>query len=100
MTETLFIPAAGSLDSITVFWQNLGPQQGQVTIICWGCAWTAYFGGMPEETIQQFFAKAGTDYMINKLGCTQWLKQTKHHEKYLTRLCIAVKSALSSKSNS
>lgn len=95
MTETMLIPAAGSLDSITVFWENFSPNRGQVTLVCWGSAWTAYFGGMGEDTtIQQFFAQAGAEYLAGKLMSAQWQTHTKRHEAYLTRLIGAVKTHL------
>ena len=28
-----------SLDGITVFWQDLGPSSGCVTLVCYGAAW-------------------------------------------------------------
>lgn len=84
------IPAHGSIDTITVIWQDFNQGQGQVTLICWGSAWTCYFGGMPSDTIRQFFMRADVEYLVNKLGCTRWLKQTKEHSKYLERIIRAV----------
>jgi hypothetical protein len=92
MTETVLIPPTGSLDSITVFWQNFGIGKGQITLVCWGSAWTAYFGGMGDDTIQQFFTQAGSYYLAGKLMSAQWQTHTKTHEKYIVRLCDAVKA--------
>ena len=36
--------------------------------------------------------KYGNDYLVNKLGNAQWLKQSKGHEKYLERVCKSVKA--------
>ena len=56
--ETLQIPHSDSLDPITVYWHNYEPGKGMVTMVCWGCAWNAYFGiSTGEETIQDFFRK-------------------------------------------
>lgn len=53
------------LDTITVFWRNWEPGKGEVTIYCYGSAWTAYFGAMAGNTIQ--------------------------YEKYLSRIVSAIK---------
>jgi hypothetical protein len=83
-----------TLDEVIVYWHNVGVGKGYVTLVCWGSAWTAYFGAMGEDTIQEFFSKANRGYLINKLGFTQWLKTSKRHEAYLGRVIDAVKSSL------
>lgn len=90
--EILVIPAEGSLDRITVFWQNFDVGKGSVTIVCWGAAWNCSFFGMGGNTIQEFFAKADTSYLVNKLGITQWLKKSKAHDNYLARVISAIKA--------
>lgn len=92
--EAVEIPAAGSLDAIRVYWRDVGPGQGHVTIACWGCAWTCYFGGMNGRTIRQFFAEADTHYLITKLGITPHLKQRKTDHEYLGRIIDAIHAAL------
>lgn len=89
--ESTQIPAQGSLDAVTVFWQDFGLNKGAVTIVCWGCAWMCYFGGMGANSIKEFFAKASTSYLVDKLGITQWLKSSKRHDQYLGRLIDAIK---------
>ena len=91
--ELLEIPE-GVLDSIRVYWHNIEPGKGYVTITCYGCAWNSWFGAMPANTIQEFFKRANTDYLVNKLGVTQWLKQSKRHGTYLARIIEAVKQEL------
>jgi hypothetical protein len=88
------IPEGAGLDTINVYWHDIGPGKGYVTIICWGCAWTAYFGGMGGHNIQSFFASADVPYLINKLGYTQWLKASKKHDAYLGRLVFAIQESL------
>lgn len=88
------IPAQGRLDAITVYFEDLSPSKGRVTITCWGCAWTAYWGGMGKDTITQFFAGCGNDYLVNKLGVTQLLKQRKTDLAYLSRIVDAIKAEL------
>lgn len=84
------------MDSITVFWQDFEPNKGQVTILCWGSAWTCYFGGMGRKSIEEFFASASTSYLVIKLGFTQWAKSSKRHDAYLGRIIDAVKAKLKS----
>ena len=92
--ELYEIPEQDGLDSIRVYWHNVAPGKGYVTIVCWGCAWNSYFGGMGDGTIQDFFRRADTNYLVDKLGITQWLKQTKRHGAYLAKIINAVKAAM------
>lgn len=82
-----------NLDPVTVFLQDFGTGQGRITVECWGNAWSCYFGGMGTNTIRQFVASAGTDYLVNKLT-GQLHKQTKRNEAYLRKIVDAVKAAL------
>ena len=95
--ERMYIPHQPGLDGITVYWQNYEPGKGMVTIVCYGCAWNSYFGAMPENTIQEFFAKADVSYLVGRLGSTQFLKTNTTHLKYLARIIEAVKEALKAK---
>lgn len=90
------IDGAPGLDPIHIFWMNVDPGKGSVTIICYGCAWTAYFGAMGNDrTIQQFFADADTSYMHNEMGIRPMhLKHSKRNESYLRRIIDAVKESL------
>lgn len=90
------IPASGSLDQITAFWLNFDPGKGAATIICWGSAWTCCFGAMSGETIQELFCTAGADYLVNKLGISQVLKQSKANDDYLRRIVEAVQQHMRS----
>ena len=77
------------LDAIHVFWMggySLG--QGYVTTICYGAAWTAYFGSMGGLTIRQFVEQADVDYLVTKL------KATKRDLAYLRKIVVAVQSAI------
>lgn len=85
-----YIEAEG-LDPITVFWEDFAAGKGAVTVICYHSAWNCYFGAMGDCTIRQFFSEVGTDYLVNKLGITEWLKKSKTHEKYLCRIIDAVR---------
>jgi hypothetical protein len=88
------VPEQEGLDTIVAYWHDLDPGKGYVVITCWGSAWTSYFGGMGDCAIKQFFKSASTGYLQNKLGITQWLKTSKRHEVYLSRVNNAVKAHL------
>jgi len=88
------ITDAKGLDPIHVFWIDSGPGQGYVTIICYGEAWSAYFGGMGDRTIKEFFAAADTGYMVSKMGITRSLKSGKKYDTYLGRVIEAVREAV------
>lgn len=84
----------GNLDAITVYLEDFCVGQGRITILCYGSAWTIYFGGMGANTIAQFIKSAGTDYLVNKLGFSQYLKQSKKHLAHLAMIIDAVKREL------
>ena len=82
------------IDPIHVFWMDDGPGRGYVTIICYGAAWTAYFGAMGDDTIREFVLRANVDYLVTKLGIGPHLKSTKRADKYLEKILNAVKEYL------
>ncbi len=90
------IENAPSLDTIHVFWMDVAPGQGYVTVICYGQAWSAYFGAMggaEGRGIKEFFAACDTSYMINKMFAPH-LKQSKERDAYLGRIINAVRFAV------
>ncbi len=91
--EAIQIDYAPGLDRICIFWANVEPGKGYVTIICYGSAWTAYFGAMGGRTIQEFFADADVDYLVTKMQ-SPMLKETKRWLAYLSRIVAAVKMSL------
>lgn len=56
------------LDNLTVFIENFGVDRGQITIVCFGEAWSNYWGAMGEDDIEQFFIRASEDYLVKKLS--------------------------------
>lgn len=89
------ITDAKALDPIHVFWLDVAPGAGYVTIICYGLAWTAYFGAMDGRTIREFFADCDTGYLLSALGIRPMhLKNNKRNEAYLGRIIDAVKEAV------
>ena len=82
------------LDRITVFWQDFNQGQGQVTILCYGHAWTCYWEAMGKETVREFFLCCGNDYLVPKLAITQHHTPKKNEEKYLGQIIDAIKKEL------
>lgn len=79
-----------ALDPIRVYWDDVGPGQGHVTITCYGCAWTCYFNAMGVQTIRQFFAGSDIDYLAGALGHAQHLMQRRRDFVYLEEIVTAV----------
>lgn len=55
------------LDPFTVFAEDIGPRQGKIVIECYGKSWSAYWGGMGEQTVAEFFASCSPDYIAGKM---------------------------------
>lgn len=92
--DAVRIVGAEGLDPIHVFWVNVEPGKGYVTIICYGAAWSTYFGGMSGKTIQQFFSEVEVDYLLPKLGIGTHLKSGKKYDAYLAKIIKAVRDSL------
>lgn len=56
------------LDPITVLLEDHAPSKGEITIKCFGKAWTAYWGGTGNRTVGEFFIDEHCDYLVNCLG--------------------------------
>lgn len=67
-TIKLRITDAPALDPIDVFLEDCGPRNGELTIKCYGEAWTAYWGGMGSQNVAQFVLSCSTDYLAGKLS--------------------------------
>lgn len=88
------IDGAPGLDPIHVFFVNVEPGRGYITVICNGCAWTAYFGAMSGQTIQEFVQRADVEYLVSKMGMTPFLKQSRKHDAFLGNIITAIKQTL------
>lgn len=64
--KKMVITGAPSLDPITVYAEDVAPRQGKITIECWGKSWSAYWGGMGDCTLAEFFTSVNQDYVA---GC-------------------------------
>ena len=56
------------LDPVTVYLEDFSKGAGQITIVCYGKAWTAYWGGMGEKTVSEFFCSCDKEYLIGNLS--------------------------------
>lgn len=86
------------LDPLTVFLEDFRPGQGQLTVVCWGRAWTHYWGAMGEGyDLAKFISKASTGYIVGKLMLPRDVmlqRAERREEKWLTQIVDAIKSKL------
>ncbi|HCG7330519.1 TPA: hypothetical protein NJ407_004131 [Vibrio parahaemolyticus] len=64
----LSLTELNKLDPITVLLEDHAPSKGEITIKCFGKAWTAYWGGTGNRTVAEFFIDENCDYLVNCLG--------------------------------
>jgi hypothetical protein len=83
-----------NLDRITVYYRDFEPGKGQITIVCYGEAWTVYWGAMGTRDILKFFVECDTDYLTGRLMGSQFQKHPKGYEIYLSRIVNAIKDEL------
>lgn len=62
----MVINGAPRLDPITVFLEDFEPRRGGITIKCYDQSWTAYWGGMGDNLVAEFFNSVSVDYIS---GC-------------------------------
>ncbi len=82
--ECFKIIDAPGLDPIVVFLETIGESSGRITVVCFGRAWSAYFGAMGKGyTIRRFLSLTDADYVAGKME----LQNDKKHDKvYLKRI--------------
>lgn len=68
LVEKLTITDVEYLDPINVIFEDYGPKRGKVTIEVCGDAWSYFWSNTGRETIKEFFATAGEDYLVGKLS--------------------------------
>lgn len=56
------------LDPIGVVLEDIEPSKGKITIDCYGKAWSAYWGGMGDRSIAQFFVSCDNGYLAGNLS--------------------------------
>lgn len=86
------------LDPVTAFLEDFEPGRGQLTLACWGRAWTHFWGAMGNgSTLAEFLPSASTGYIVGKLMLPRdvLLKRAEpHEERWLTQIVEALKREL------
>lgn len=54
------------LDPISVFIEDIAPQQGKITIECYGKAWSTYFSGCGGNGLANFIIAQHTEYLVDR----------------------------------
>lgn len=76
-------------DPITVFLDDIRKSVGKITIECYGQAWSAWWDGMGDRCLAQFFIDAGNDYLISRLSDTPY--EVDDYETFYLILSTALK---------
>lgn len=86
------------LDPVTAFLEDFEPGRGQLTVVCWGRAWTHFWGAMGDGvTVSEFCSQASTGYIVGKLMLPYdvMLKRAEQREeRWLTQIVEALKVEL------
>lgn len=91
------IIGAPRLDRIKVITEDFEKGKGQITIVCYGRAWTSFWGGMGQHDISGFVASMDAEYVADNLlsGMQEGLKRYRKYEHaYVVRIVRAVQEAL------
>lgn len=75
MVEKFNVSGIKHQDPISVFFEDFGPGQGQVTIKQFSDVWASFWGGCGDDGIKAFFLSCDADYLTNKL-----VKHDRMHE--------------------
>lgn len=76
MAQKFVITDVPRLDTVTVFLEDLGPREGKVTIGCYDKSWSAWWGGMGERPVRDFFLSCDQHYLAGNFGRGQSLNHT------------------------
>lgn len=66
--EKIRLSELDRLDPIDVILEDIAPRQGKITISCYGKSWTAYWGGMGDCVVSDFFCSCDEHYLANSLS--------------------------------
>ena len=81
-------PGRGVIDPITVTLRDVGGG-GQITVECYGEAWSHWFGAIGSKTLREFIAQTDPGYLAGKL-VTSTRKVLKREEDYVEDIANAV----------
>jgi hypothetical protein len=83
------------LDPVTVFIEDFEPGRGQLTLVCWGRAWSHFWGAMGNgSAVAEFVTSASTGYIVDKLMLPPGVllkSAEKREERWLTQIVEALK---------
>ena len=86
------------LDAVTAFLEDFGNAKGQLTLVCWGRAWSHYWGAMGEGcTLADFLRGASTGYVVGQLMLPPGVltkRAERGEERWLTDIVEALKDRL------
>lgn len=88
--EKIRIVGADKLDPIDLYLDELDDKAAHVTIICYGCSWTTYFGSPGNDGIKSFIGRCNASYLLNRFANGADKKRSKEVELYLLRIIEAV----------
>ncbi len=69
-TIKLHLSDLDSLDPVTIFLEDFSTGVGRITIVCFGEAWSALWGGMGDNKIVEFFCSCDEHYIAKNLSRT------------------------------
>lgn len=88
----------GLHDPVTVYMQDLGESEGEMTVICWGRAWSGYWGYMGKGyDLRRFVLSSSSEYLAGKMVQREIITSSKmleRDQKYLEGILDVVKKAL------
>jgi hypothetical protein len=99
ITDAVSKVGMGMLDPIRVFFENIAPGKGRVTITCFNEAWVAYWGAMGERyTVESFFVGNSPDYLVESLLEGMNRRYLKQHvslqKRHVGQVVLAIQDAL------
>lgn len=77
------------LEPVTIILFDHAPGKGMVVVECYGDAWSAYFGAMPDNCLREFLARVDSDYLAGRMT-SHMHKQRKGQQAYVRRIATAV----------
>ena len=66
--EKITLTELDGLDPVAVIAEDIKPRHGKITITCYGKSWTAYWDGIGDKNIAQFFCSCNNSYLMGRLS--------------------------------
>lgn len=67
-TVKLTLSDLDRLDPVTIFLEDFSIGQGRITIVCYGKAWSSYWGGMGNRSLIEFVLSCDEHYIAKNLS--------------------------------